>query len=135
MCGPRSIKVQACDQEKNELIADLIIGEIQQQTPMGLISNYFVQATHASQSGVHSICLVPSFVDYPEFQAEPYRLTVTIKTDDGHNNKPSWNSDFEAVESEMVCQLGDTVSLNYAAVDTDPEDILRSRIADDFGDS
>ena len=61
-------------------------------------------------------------------------LTVTIKANDGFNNKPYWNSEFEAVENEMIFQLGDTVSLNYTALDIDPEDIVRSRISD-FGDN
>jgi hypothetical protein len=34
----------------------------------------------------------------------------------------------------MVFQLGDTVFLNYTALDIDPEDLVRSRISD-FGDS
>ena len=61
-------------------------------------------------------------------------LTVTIKANDGFNNKPSWNSDFEALENEITFYLEDTVKLNYTALDIDPEDIVRSRISD-FGDS
>jgi len=83
---------------------------------------------------VHKICINPVFDLYPDFIVEPYRFTVTIKTDDGFNNKPFWNNDFETLKTEQTLQLEDTISLNYTALDIDPEDIIRSRISE-FGNS
>ena len=50
-----------------------------------------------SQSGVHQICITPHFEIYPDFKVNPYSLTVSIKPNDGFNNEPFWNSDFEAL--------------------------------------
>ena len=83
---------------------------------------------------MHEICLHPQFEEYPEFKAEPYRLTVTIKPDDGHNTKLFWNTDLETLGSEITLQLDEAISLNYTAIDLDPEDTIRSKISD-IGDS
>ena len=97
ICGPRSTSVEACDDRKNELIKKLIIGELEQSHPLGSETKYFIKATETSQSGVHQICITPHFEIYPDFKVNPYSLTVSIKPNDGFNNEPFWNSDFEAL--------------------------------------